>query len=59
MLKFLVIVVGIFLGVIYFGNYIDYRNNKISRNEYDKRIKLFIILVIIIILIALWLRKRY
>lgn len=59
MLKYLIIICGIFLGIIYFGNYIDYRNNKISKNEYDRRIKLFIVLVIIVILVALWLRKRY
>jgi len=58
MLKFLVIVGSIFLGIIYFGNYVDYRNNKISKNEYDRRIKLFIILVIIVVIILLWLRKR-
>jgi len=59
MIKYLIIICGIFLGIIYFGNYIDYRNNKIGKKEYDKRIKLFIVLVIIVILFALWLRKRY
>jgi len=58
MFKYLIIFCILVFGLIYFGNYIDYKNQKISRKEYDRRIRLFIILLFIIIFILVWIKKR-
>jgi len=58
MFKFLIVFFLIVLGLIYFGNYIDYRNQKISTNEYNRRIRLFFVLIFIFIGILIWFKKR-
>ncbi|WP_157262985.1 hypothetical protein [Pedobacter steynii] len=58
MFKYLIIFFIVVLSLIYFGNYLDYKNNKMSSKEYDRRVRLFFALVIIIFAIIVWLRKR-
>lgn len=54
MLKFLIIVFLVVLVIIYTGNYIDYKNNKITRKEFERRIRFFIALVFILIFIVMY-----
>ncbi len=58
MFKYLVIFFVLVLGLIYVGNYIDLKNQKISKKEYDRRIKFFIILFFIVVGILVWLKRR-
>ncbi|ETZ22216.1 hypothetical protein N824_25140 [Pedobacter sp. V48] len=58
MFKYLFIIVVVVLGLIYFGNHLDYKKQKISRKEYERRNRLFIALVFIIAGIIFWLRRR-
>ncbi len=58
MFKYLIIIFAVALSFIYFGNYVDFKNNKMSRKEYDRRVKLFIVLVVILVAAIFWLRKR-
>jgi hypothetical protein len=44
--------------LIYLGNYFDLQREKISRKEYDRRIRFFILLVFIIIAALSYLRRR-
>ena len=44
--------------VIYIGNYIDYKNQRISRMEFERRIRLSLLLFLIIIFLYFYLRKR-
>jgi uncharacterized membrane protein YdjX (TVP38/TMEM64 family) len=56
MFKFLIIFFLVVLVIIYIGNYIDYRNNKITRKEFERRIRFFIALVFIMIFIVMYIR---
>lgn len=58
MFKYLVIFFVLVLGLIYIGNYIDLKNQKISKKEYDRRIRFFIILIFIILGILVWIKRR-
>lgn len=58
MFKYLVIFFVLILGLIYLGNYIDLKNQKISKKEYDRRIRLFIVLLLIILGILIWIKRR-
>jgi uncharacterized protein HemY len=58
MFKFLIVFFLLVFGLIYIGNYADYKNQKISTNEYNKRLRLFLILIFIFIGILIWLKKR-
>ena len=58
MFKFLIVILILVLALIYFGNYIDYRKQHISRKEYDRRIRLFIALIFVVIAILVWLKRR-
>ena len=58
MFRFLVIIILIFLGVVYFGNYLDLKKQLITKQEYDRRVRLFVLLVFLLIAIAVWLKKR-
>lgn|GEM_PF-1909843 len=58
MFKYLVIFFVIVLGLIYIGNQIDLRNQKISKKEYDRRIRFFIVLIFIVIGILVWIKRR-
>ncbi|WP_158622652.1 hypothetical protein [Pedobacter sp. KBW06] len=58
MFKYLIIFFIVVLSLIYFGNYLDYKNNKMDRAEYNRRVRLFFFLVVIIFAIVVWLRKR-
>ncbi|MCX2483900.1 hypothetical protein [Pedobacter sp. MR2016-24] len=44
--------------LIYMGNYFDLQRQKISRKEYERRIRFFIVLLFIIIAILTYLKKR-
>ncbi len=58
MFKFLVIFFVVVLGFIYVGNYIDLKNDKINKKEYNRRIRFFIVLVFILIGILIWIKRR-
>ncbi|MDR6782080.1 Ca2+/Na+ antiporter [Pedobacter africanus] len=58
MFKYLVIIFVIILGLIYVGNYIDLRNHKINKKEYDRRIRFFIVLIFILIGILVWIKRK-
>jgi hypothetical protein len=58
MFKYLIIFCLIGLSLIYIGNYFDLQRQKISRKEYDRRTRFFIILVFILIAIITYLRKK-
>ncbi|SDJ53094.1 hypothetical protein SAMN04487898_103177 [Pedobacter sp. ok626] len=58
MFKYLVIFFLVVLSLIYIGNNLDLRNNKISKKEYDRRIRFFIVLIFIAIGILVWIKKR-
>nr|WP_162988948.1 hypothetical protein [Pedobacter schmidteae] len=58
MFKYLVIFFIVVLGLIYIGNQIDFKNQKISKKEYDRRIRLFIALIFIVIGILVWIKRR-
>ncbi|MET4142947.1 hypothetical protein ABIB30_005363 [Pedobacter sp. UYP1] len=44
--------------LIYLGNYFDLQRQKINKNEYDRRVRLFIVLIFIIIAVLTYLKKR-
>ncbi|WP_348621216.1 hypothetical protein [Pedobacter lusitanus] len=44
--------------LIYLGNYFDLQRQKISKKEYDRRIRIFIVLLFIIIAVLVYLKKR-
>jgi hypothetical protein len=46
------------LMLIYMGNHFDLQRQRITKKEYDRRIRFFIVLVFIIIAIVCYLRKR-
>jgi len=58
MFKYLVIFFVIVLSLIYIGIRIDLGNRNISKKEYDRRIKLFLVLILIAIGILVWIKRR-
>jgi hypothetical protein len=44
--------------LIYMGNYFDLQRQKISRKEYDRRTRLSVLLLFIVIAVLAFLRKR-
>ena len=58
MFKYLIIFCLAGMLLIYAGNYIDLQRQKISKKEYDRRIRIFIVLLFIIIAVLTYLRKR-
>ncbi|RAJ23113.1 hypothetical protein LY11_04551 [Pedobacter cryoconitis] len=44
--------------LIYLGNYFDLQRQKINKKEYDRRVRLFIVLIFIIIAVLTYLKKR-
>ncbi|WP_316740592.1 hypothetical protein [Pedobacter antarcticus] len=46
------------MGLIYLGNYMDFRRNKISSKEYDRRIRIFVVLLFLLVAILVYLKKR-
>ncbi len=58
MFKYLLIFVIVGMVLIYMGNYFDLQRNKISRKEYDRRIRFFIVLLFIIVAIMVYIKRR-
>jgi len=58
MFKYLIVFCLIGMVLIYMGNYFDLQRQKISRKEYDRRIRFFIVLLFIIIAILTYIKKR-
>jgi len=58
MFKFLIVFCLVGLVLIYMGNYFDLQRHKISRKEYDRRIRFFVVLLFIIVAAITWLKKR-
>jgi len=58
MFKILIIFVLIGLLLIFIGNYLDYRGQKIDKKEYDRRTRLFIVLIFIAVAIFVYLKKK-
>ncbi|WP_158798036.1 hypothetical protein [Pedobacter sp. L105] len=58
MFKYLIVFCLIGLLLIYLGNYFDLQREKISRKEYDRRIRFFILLIFIIIAALAYMRRR-
>jgi len=46
--KFLLIIFILFLLLIYIGNYLDYRRQVISRKEFERRIRFFIVFALLL-----------
>ncbi|MBB6502934.1 hypothetical protein [Pedobacter cryoconitis] len=44
--------------LIYMGNYFDLQRQKISKKEYDRRVRLFIVLLFIVIAVLTYLKRR-
>jgi uncharacterized membrane protein YidH (DUF202 family) len=58
MFKYLIVFCLVGMVLIYMGNYFDLQRQKISRKEYDRRVRLSIILLFIVIAILVYLKKR-
>ena len=58
MFKYLLIFVIVGMVLIYMGNYFDLQRDKISRKEYDRRIRFFIVLLFIIVAILVYIKRR-
>lgn len=58
MFKYLLIFVIVGMVFIYLGNYFDLQREKISRKEYDRRIRFFIVLLFIIAAILVYIKRR-
>jgi len=58
MFKYLIVFCLIGMLLIYLGNYFDLQRQKITRKEYDRRVRLSIVLVFIVIAILTYLKKR-
>ncbi|HKG07295.1 MAG TPA: hypothetical protein VKB19_12585 [Pedobacter sp.] len=58
MFKFLIVFFLFVLGLIYLGNYIDYKNQKITTVDYNRRIRLFFVLIFIFIGILIWFKRH-
>lgn len=59
MFKYLIVFCLIGMLLIYLGNYFDLQREKITRKEYDRRVRLSIILLFIVIAVIAYLRKKY
>lgn len=58
MFKYLIVFCLVGLMLVYMGNYFDLHRQKISRKEYDRKVRLFILLVFIVIAALSYLKKR-
>lgn len=58
MFKYLIVFCLVGMLLIYLGNYFDVQRQKISRKEYDRRIRFFIVLLFIIVAILTYIKKR-
>jgi len=58
MFKYLIVFCLVGLVLIYMGNYFDLQRQKISKKEYDRRTRFFIVLLFIIIAAVTYLKKR-
>ncbi|SEA69026.1 hypothetical protein SAMN05443550_104370 [Pedobacter hartonius] len=58
MFKYLIVFCLIGMVLIYMGNYFDLQRQKISRKEYDRRVRLSVLLLFIVIAILVYLKKR-
>jgi cell division protein FtsW (lipid II flippase) len=58
MFKYLIVFCLVGMLLIYMGNYFDLQRQKISRKEYDRRIRFFIVLLFIIVAILTYIKKR-
>jgi len=58
MFKYLIVFCLVGMVLIYMGNYFDLQRRKISRKEYDRRVRLSVALLFIVIAILVYLKKR-
>lgn len=58
MFKYLIIFSLVGLMLVYLGNYFDLQRQKISKKEYDRRSRFFIVLVFILIAILVYFKKK-
>jgi len=58
MFKYLIVFCLIGMMLIYMGNYFDLQRQKISKKEYDRRVRLFIVLLFIVIAVLTYLKRR-
>jgi uncharacterized membrane protein YidH (DUF202 family) len=58
MFKYLIVFCLVGMVLIYMGNYFDLQRQKINRKEYDRRVRLSIALLFIVIAILVYLKKR-
>jgi uncharacterized membrane protein YidH (DUF202 family) len=58
MFKYLIVFCLVGMVLIYMGNYFDLQRQKISRKEYDRRTRLSVLLLFIVIAVLAFLRKR-
>ncbi|WP_165305041.1 hypothetical protein [Pedobacter sp. SYP-B3415] len=52
MFRFLVIFLVISMALLYLGNYLDYKQNRITRKEFDRKIRVFILLGLVLIIVC-------
>ncbi|HEY0175945.1 MAG TPA: hypothetical protein VGC08_06180 [Pedobacter sp.] len=58
MFKYLIVFCLIGMVLIYLGNYFDLQREKISRKEYDRRTRLSILLLFIVVAVLAYLRRK-
>jgi len=56
MFKFLIIVLILFFGLVYFGNYLDLKNGRITQKQYNGKIR-FSLVLLLIVLFFLFIKK--
>jgi len=56
MFKFLIIILILFFGLIYLGNYLDLKHGRITQKQYNGKIRFFIVLLLIV-LFLLFIKK--
>jgi uncharacterized membrane protein YidH (DUF202 family) len=58
MFKYLIVFCLVGMVLIYMGNYFDLQRQKISRKEYDRRVRLSIVLMFIVVAVLAYLKRR-
>ena len=58
MFKYLIVFCLVGMVLIYMGNYFDLQRAKITRKEYDRRVRLSVLLLFIVIAILVWIKRR-
>ncbi|WP_162618642.1 hypothetical protein [Pedobacter yulinensis] len=52
MFRFIVVFLVVSMALLYLGNYLDYRQKRITRKEFDRKIRVFIFLGLVLIVVC-------